>query len=258
MMRIGFFLIAAIAVCGTPAAAGAKPLACGAGFTASAAERRPCHADFRHADFRPPSDFPGSALAAVARVRPPGNLWQVEDNVEAPEPGGKAAPDGPSDSTRPFLDELFHRLQASNDPQEARGIAGVIERFWLHSGSDTADLLMERAITAMQAKEFDLALTLLGRIIELEPSWAEAWNKRATLRFEMDDLNGSMEDIQKVLSLEPRHFGALSGMGMILQREGLEKRALQAFRRLLEIYPTMESVREITDKLAIQVEGRGI
>jgi tetratricopeptide (TPR) repeat protein len=247
-MRTGFFLILAVAVWATPTA----PVAAA---DLTVAVERPCDADFRCQ-----LDFPRLASTVVARGEPPGILL-IEDNIDAPEAGagaGKSGPDGSPGGTRPFLDELFHRLQTSNDPQEARGIAGVIERFWLHSGSDTADLLMERAIVAMQVKEFDLALTLLGRIIELEPSWAEAWNKRATLRFEMDDLNGSMEDIQKVLSLEPRHFGALSGMGMILQREGLEKRALQAFRRLLEIYPAMESVREITDKLAIQVEGRGI
>ncbi len=236
----------ALALCGAPALSAAQPSGLVAGGARQAVGL-----------FETGS---GAGATLFARARLPGVLL-VEDAVASPESGpgvGQAAPDGSPRSARAFVDDLFHRLQSSNDPQEALGIAGVIERFWLHSGSDTADLLMERAVAAMQAKQFDLALTLLGRIIELEPGWAEAWNKRATLRFEMDDLNGSMEDIQRVLSLEPRHFGALSGMGMILQREGLEKRALQAFRRLLEIYPTMESIREIVDKLAIQVEGRGI
>jgi tetratricopeptide (TPR) repeat protein len=187
-------------------------------------------------------------------------LWPAaRHSADAPESeSGKPLPDGSAANSQAFVDELFRRLQSSSDPQEARGIAGVIERFWLRSGSDTADLLMSRALAAMQGREFDLALTLLGRIVELEPAWAEGWNKRATLRFEMDDLDGSMQDIQKVLSLEPRHFGALSGMGIILQREGLDKRALEAFRRVLEIYPTMESIRETCDRLAIEVEGRGI
>jgi tetratricopeptide (TPR) repeat protein len=245
-MRIRFFIMGAFALCAVPPASAAQlgGVACRVPHVSDGAE----------------TGFAGAASAVVARAKSPG-LWLVEDGAESPESGtdvGKAAPDGPASSARAFVDDLFHRLQMSSDPQEARGIAGVIERFWLHSGSDTADLLMERAIAAMQTKQFDLALTLLSRIIELEPGWAEAWNKRATLRFELDDLNGSMEDIQKVLSLEPRHFGALSGMGMILQREGLDKRALQAFRRLLDIYPTMESIRDIVDKLAIQVEGRGI
>lgn len=249
-MGIGLFLIGAIAMCGASAAS-ASPAGDRAGCAARAAE--PACRSFAVVGLAGP--------ASGAPVLQTGTLLPADDSIDAPEsgPGGqKSAPDGAPGSARAFVDELFHRLQTSSDPQEARGIAGVIERFWLHSGSDTADLLMERAIAAMQAHEFDLALTLLGRIIELEPGWAEAWNKRATLRFEMDDLNGSMQDIQKVLSLEPRHFGALSGMGMILQREGLDKRALQAFRQLLEIYPTMESIRQITDKLSIQVEGRGI
>jgi tetratricopeptide (TPR) repeat protein len=203
---------------------------------------------------------PGIMLMNGA-VASAGVVLAQESGSESPDVGaavGKPIPDTSPANGRAFVDELFHRLQSSNDPQEARGIAGVIERFWLRSGSDTADLLMSRAIAAMQAKEFDLALTLLGRIVELEPSWAEGWNKRATLRFEMDDLDGSMQDIQRVLTLEPRHFGALSGMGIILQREGLDKRALEAFRRVLEVYPAMESIKEISDKLALQVEGRGI
>jgi tetratricopeptide (TPR) repeat protein len=185
-------------------------------------------------------------------------LRRAAESERGGTPADKVEPDNSAANPRAFLDDLFRRLQSTTDPQEATGIAGVIERFWLHSGSDTADLLMGRAIAAMQAKEFDVALTLLTRIVELQPKWAEAWNKRATLRFEMDDLNGSMADIQKVLALEPRHFGALSGMGIILQREGLDKRALEAFRKVLEIYPAMESIREMTDKLTIQVEGRGI
>jgi tetratricopeptide (TPR) repeat protein len=245
-MRIRFFIMGAVALCAVP--------------PASAAQLGVVACRVPHASDSAETGFAGVASAVVARAKSPG-IWLVEQGTESPESGtdvGKAAPDGLTSSARAFVDDLFHRLQASSDPQEARGIAGVIERFWLHSGSDTADLLMERAIAAMQTKQFDLALTLLSRIIELEPDWAEAWNKRATLRFELDDLNGSMQDIQKVLSLEPRHFGALSGMAMILQREGLDKRALQAFRRLLDVYPTMESIRDIVDKLAIQVEGRGI
>jgi tetratricopeptide (TPR) repeat protein len=196
-------------------------------------------------------------MAVGETVRRAAESEQVEPRNPGTPPD-KVRPDNSTTDPRAFVDDLFRRLQATTDPQEATGIAGLIERFWLHSGSDTADLLMSRAIAAMQAKEFDVALTLLTRIVELQPKWAEAWNKRATLRFEMDDLNGSMEDIEKVLTLEPRHFGALSGMGIILQREGLDKRALEAFRKVLEIYPAMESIREVTDKLTIEVEGRGI
>jgi tetratricopeptide (TPR) repeat protein len=180
--------------------------------------------------------------------------------VGAADPGGSVAkpPVETSESPQAFLEGLFKRLKATSDAVEAEGIAGLIERIWSRSGSDTADLLMSRATAAMQAKENDLALTLLGRLVEIQPDWAEAWNTRATLLYEMDDLDASALDIQQVLTLEPRHFGALSGLGIILEREGLNRRALETYNRVLDLYPALDSVRKARDKLSIEVDGRGI
>jgi tetratricopeptide (TPR) repeat protein len=176
----------------------------------------------------------------------------------AADPGEQKPPVESNENTQAFLDGLFKRLKATSDDVEAEGIAGLIERIWARSGSDTADLLMNRATAAMQAKENDLALTLLGRLVEIQPDWAAAWNTRATLLFEMDDLDGSMLDIQRVLGLEPRHFGALSGLAIILEREGLNRSALETYNRVLDLYPALDSVRKARDKLAIDVDGRGI
>jgi tetratricopeptide (TPR) repeat protein len=99
---------------------------------------------------------------------------------------------------------------------------------------------------------------LLDRLVALEPNWAEAWNQRATVRFLAEDFDGSMADIDKVLKLEPRHFGALTGMGVILQREGLDKRALEVFNRALEIYPAQSDLKDSVDKLTLDVNGRDI
>jgi tetratricopeptide (TPR) repeat protein len=156
------------------------------------------------------------------------------------------------------LDELFQRLGATSDADEGKGIAGAIERVWLRSGSDTADLLMSRAVAAVQAKDTSLALELLDKVVAVEPSWAEGWNKRATVRFMSNDINGAMGDIDRVLKLEPRHFGALSGMGFILEREGLDKRALEVFRHVLTIYPGLPDIKKIVEKLAPELEGRDI
>ncbi|MEA2840927.1 MAG: hypothetical protein QOF41_2257 [Methylobacteriaceae bacterium] len=156
------------------------------------------------------------------------------------------------------LDELFKRLATTGDPDEGKGIAGAIERVWLRSGSDTADVLMSRALAAVQAKDLPLALELLDKVVVVEPDWAEAWNKRATARFMANDITGAMADIDHVLKLEPRHFGALSGMGFILEREGLDKRALEIFRHVLTIYPGLPDIKKIVDKLAPEVEGRDI
>jgi hypothetical protein len=156
------------------------------------------------------------------------------------------------------LDELFKRLSGTADTEEGKGIAGAIERVWLRSGSDTADLLMNRAMIAVQAKDLPVALELLDKVVAIEPDWAEAWNKRATTRFLAHDFDGSMADIDRVLKLEPRHFGALAGMGFLLQREGLDKRALEVFRHVLTIYPGLTEIRKIVDKLIPDVEGRDI
>ncbi len=156
------------------------------------------------------------------------------------------------------LDELFKRLAAATDPEEGKGIAGAIERVWLRSGSDTADLLMSRAVAAVQAKDMSLALELLDKVVAIEPDWAEGWNKRATARFIANDISGSMADIDRVLRLEPRHFGALSGMAFILEREGLDKRALEVFRHVLAIYPGQPDIKKLIDRLSIDVEGRDI
>jgi tetratricopeptide (TPR) repeat protein len=189
-----------------------------------------------------------------------------------PKPGQSAtSPSGPvkavpqalrqADVAAPqqhLLDELFGRLSKSTDTQESQGIAGAIERLWMRSGSDTADLLMGRALTAVQGKQLPLAEKLLGSVIAVEPEWAEAWNKRATVRFMNDDDAGAMQDIAEVLRREPRHFGALVGMATILQRAGLKKAALKVFRKALDVYPQQSSVRTLVDKLTLDVEGRDI
>ena len=99
---------------------------------------------------------------------------------------------------------------------------------------------------------------LLDKILVLEPDWAEAWNKRATLRFLEDDDAGSMEDLSHVLALEPRHFGALSGLGFILKRNGMNKGALAALRKALAIYPENPDIQKAVDELTPDVEGRDL
>lgn len=177
----------------------------------------------------------------------------------APRPGDADAAPSPKPPTRAEkLDRLLDRLGKAADAEEAQGIAGLVQRMWMESGSDTADLLMSRAVSAMSGDRHDVAEALLDQIIALQPGWAEAWNKRATLRFLEHDDAGSMEDISHVLALEPRHFGALSGMGFILERHGEEAGALKALRRALAVYPQDADVRKAVDKLAPTVEGQDL
>ena len=175
-----------------------------------------------------------------------------------PAPAAPDSGDRTGTARQKILDELFGRLVKAQDEPEAKGIAGAIQRVWMHSGSDTADLLMARALQAMDLKDYRLSQEILGSLVEIEPEWAEAWNKRATARFLADDERGAMQDVAHVLVLEPRHFGALAGMGIILQRRGFDKEALRVFRRALELNPHQEEISRTVDKLSLDVDGRGI
>jgi tetratricopeptide (TPR) repeat protein len=147
------------------------------------------------------------------------------------------------------LDGLFEKLKNAPDAASAGFTSKAIEQRWSHSGSDTADLLMQRANASLAAGDRPLAIELLDRIVFLEPGWVEGWNRRATIFFLEDDYSRSAADIEEVLKLEPRHFGALMGLAGILERIGDERRALQAYERVLAIYPTLANAQKAADRL---------
>ncbi|MGE3244811.1 MAG: tetratricopeptide repeat protein [Beijerinckiaceae bacterium] len=157
-----------------------------------------------------------------------------------------------------ILTDLFNRLGKAKSAAEARGIVRNIEQAWLQSGSDTADLLMNRAQQAMKKKNFKLALQLFDKMVVLEPGWSEVWHQRATARYYEDDPDGAVADIARALAREPRHFSALVGLGFILRRANQEKLALQVFRKALEINPQLTDIKSTIEKLEISVEGQGI
>jgi tetratricopeptide (TPR) repeat protein len=117
---------------------------------------------------------------------------------------------------------------------------------------------MSRAKVALDSKDTDVALKLLDAVIKLRPDYVEAWNRRATIYYLQNDYRRSMEDIRQVLIREPRHFGALAGLGMIMQETGDDKHALDAFRKALAINPYLERVPDLVKSLAEKVEGRDI
>jgi len=192
----------------------------------------------------------GPALAQDDGSTPP---------AAAPGAGGAA----PSEETSPAdsktkLDELFASLAKARSEEEGQSVERQIVRIWLQSGSPTIDLLMRRAIGAMQDKDYPLALDYLDSVTMLKPDYAEGWNKRATVYYLMDDYGQSIADIEHVLALEPRHFGALSGLGHILEDIGEDKRALEVFDRALEIHPNLTEIRKSADKLRKHLGGRDI
>ena len=204
--------------------------------------------------------FAAAGLAVMLAVMP--SLALAQDD---PRASRKKLPEAPSklpkvgtDKTRGGLDFLFGALKAAPDDASARHVEARIWALWMQTPSDTAALLMIRAKAAMDAQQIDVALKLLDAIIKLRPDWTEAWNRRATLYYLQNDYARSLADIQQVLAREPRHFGALAGLGMIMEDLGDDKRALEAFRKALAVNPHLEKVPELVRQLSEKVEGRDI
>jgi tetratricopeptide (TPR) repeat protein len=201
-------------------------------------------------------------VAATFLVVPSLALAQDEPRTTSPKPNkppeapGKLPKVGP-DRTR-GLDFLFGALKAAPDEVSAKAVEAKIWAIWLQTPSDTAALLMARAKAAIDAQQGDIALKLLDATIKLRPDYVEAWNRRATLYYLRNDYGRSLADIQQVLVREPRHFGALAGLGMIMQDLGDDKRALDAFRQALAVNPHLDKVPDLVKTLTEKVEGRDI
>jgi tetratricopeptide (TPR) repeat protein len=204
------------------------------------------------------------AVAAMVAALPVAAFAQNDPRIIPPKDQKKTLPEAPAklpkvgaDRTR-GLDFLFGALKAAPDEASARHVEARIWAQWMQTPSDTAALLMTRAKAAMDAKNIDIALKLLDSVVKLRPDYVEAWNRRATLYYLKSDYRHSLEDIQQVLIREPRHFGALAGLGMIMQDIGDDRRALEAFRKALAVNPHLEKVPELVESLTEKVEGRDI
>jgi tetratricopeptide (TPR) repeat protein len=207
-----------------------------------------------------------SAAAAMLLLAISGPVFA--QTVEPPNPPhGKAIEpmQPPKDLPKPQhgdrtrnLDFLFGALKAAPDAASAKQVENRIWALWLASGSDSANLLMSRAKSAIDSHDLDIAVELLDALVKIKPDYIEAWNRRATLHYMRKEYGQAMEDIRQVLVREPRHFGAISGLGMILQEFGDEKHALDAFRRALEINPHLAKIDEMVKTLTEKVEGRAI
>jgi tetratricopeptide (TPR) repeat protein len=156
------------------------------------------------------------------------------------------------------MEFLFGALKAAPNEEAAKAVEGRIWALWMISPSDTANLLMSRVRVAVEAKNLDLAVQLLDSIVALRPDYIEAWNRRATIHFMRKDFTRSIEDIQQTLAREPRHFGALAGLGMIMQELGEDKRALEVYRKVIEVNPQTPRVPDLIKSLTEKVEGRDI
>ena len=155
------------------------------------------------------------------------------------------------------LDQLFAVLKEAKNEQLSQKAVQEIEAIWSKSGSDTIDLLVEWAGDAANNKEYGKALDFLDNVVRLKPDYAEGWNKRATVHFLNKDYGLSIADVERTLELEPRHFGALAGLGIMLEDYNEDARALEFMQRALEINPSLEHLKKRTETLREKIKGRG-
>ena len=163
-----------------------------------------------------------------------------------------------ADQKDPRLDTLFEMLKASSSPREAATFEGEIWSLWLQHDSPTISLLMDRTLAAMNEGRLAESLEILNEMVVLAPDFAEAWNKRATVLYLMQRFEDSLRDVEKTLRLEPRHFGALSGKGLIYNALGDDAKALAAFERTLEIAPQSQFAQGEVKRLTKKVRGEKI
>ena len=160
--------------------------------------------------------------------------------------------------TETRLNNLFERLRATQDQAEARDIEGTIWKIWTKSENANVNRVMLIGIASMHAGQLGIALNKFNEVIQLAPDFAEGWNKRATIYYLMKKFDRSVNDIAQTLKLEPRHFGALSGLGLINQAIGQTNAAIKAFEHALDINPHLSGLREKVTKMKKIKLGRKI
>jgi len=170
---------------------------------------------------------------------------------------GPSIPESPAKRAI-LLDDLYAHLATASDEESAERFAQAIERIWLTSGSDTVNVLMERALRAVHEKNPEFALKLLDTVVELAPDYAEGWNRRAYVYYTQNDFERALGDLRRVLALDPSHFKALDGLGQILREIGEKKAALQVYQRLNEVHPYWHGAKEALGELERDVGGRGL
>ena len=139
------------------------------------------------------------------------------------------------------LNRLFNELKINNEIL-SYGIEQKIWKIWsTHPTNNDLTIKLAEGSKLVIDKQLSRAVEIFTEVIDMDSSWAEAWNKRATVLYMIGDYKGSQNDIKKVLNLEKRHFGALAGQGLVnIKLENYEK-AIESYKKAQEIYPSMQS-----------------
>ena len=156
------------------------------------------------------------------------------------------------------LEELFQQLKTTESRAEVELLQADIWQVWLNTGEPESNRWMAQGLTAMSDQEYDEAIDLFTQIIEAQPRYAEGWNKRATAYYLRGNYKASMDDIERTLALEERHFGALSGLASIYRTIGNDRGALRTLERLADIMPADEAVQQQIQQLRGELGIRNI
>lgn len=158
-----------------------------------------------------------------------------------------------ADQRDPKLPDLFEQLQNAPGPDTARQIESEIWLTWLATEDEMSDVLLKNIVNAMGNGDLDEALMASNELVEQNPDFAEGWNKRATVHYLIGDVKSSVEDIHRTLQLEPRHFGAISGLGLIFLKQGNLSAALEAFEEVLKISPQSGNAQRSVEQVRSQI-----
>ncbi len=173
---------------------------------------------------------------------------------------GLALHAGPAaaDQEDPRLEALFARLKAAPDADAAQDVEAAIWHIWVQSDDEVIGMLMAQGLAAMNRRDLRAALGKFDQIVKIAPGFAEGWNKRATVRYLLGDFPGSLDDIARTLKLEPRHFGALSGRGLVwIELEDM-KLALESFEAALEVHPNLSGAHQNAEALRREIQKHEI
>lgn len=168
------------------------------------------------------------------------------------------APLASADQDDPRLEDLFQRLKVAANTREAAPVEALIWQVWIEHDNAGFNNQMLNGIQQMNSNALQAALATFDQLVQQAPDFAEAWNKRATIHFLLGNYAESEADIARTLQLEPYHFGALSGRGLVRMAQGQYEAARSAFNAALEVNPNMPAVKSNIEAINAYLRGTTI
>jgi tetratricopeptide (TPR) repeat protein len=171
---------------------------------------------------------------------------------------GLGLADARADQTDPRLKTLFEQLRTARTPEAAAPVEAEIWTIWAKSGDADLDQVLEVGSRAMAIGDVSTALKIFDVIVRKAPDFAEGWNKRATVHYMMGNYEASLADIDRTLELEPHHFGALAGLGLVNIELDRDEAALDAFERVLKVTPQSQSAKYNIEVVKQRIKDKSI